>query len=116
MTDFYALGNRARACRHFKWASGMWMLKAEARLSCKPGWAQTPAFDVYFPNELPCLRDTPTVAIILEQARFAHQKRLGVVYVNGAWTVCYFVGEARVDVATGNTEAEAVVAALEVAP
>ena len=116
MTDYYSLAKRARACRHFRWASGMWMVHAEARLSCKPGWAQTQAFEAYFPGELPCLRDTPTVALVLEQARFAHQQRLGVVYVNGAWTVCYFYGETRVDVATGETEAEAVVAALEVAP
>jgi hypothetical protein len=93
----------------------MWMLHAKARLSCKPGWAQTPAFDAYFPNELPCLRDTPTVALLLEQARFAHQKRLCSIHIHGRWLVCHFDGDTRVDVAEGSSEAEAVVAALEVA-
>jgi len=114
MIDNIELGKRAVACRHFQWRSGMWLYFAEARLSCKPGWQSTSAFRVMYGSDIPRLDDTGTRAMLLEAVRDAFEKPLSTIYTNGQWVVG-MVNPERTIIATGATEAEAVVAALEAA-
>jgi len=110
------LGKRAVACRHFRWQSGMWLWLADARLNCKQGWESTPAFRAMYGDDIPRLDDTGTRAMLLDTVRGAFDRPLSTIYLNGQWVVGSITPAGLDIVATGETEAEAVVAALEAVP
>lgn len=109
----FDLGKRAVACRHFRWASGMYLWRANVRLSCKPGWESSSAFRAMYGDDIPALSDIGTRAMLLDIVRGAFERPLSAIYLNGEWVVATLGIEGLDVVATGKTEAEAVVAALE---
>ena len=127
-TDMIALGRRAAACREWRWMSGMLMILdpslpwdqrrvmrysedvraalGDDRLSPR-AWADGTA-------PVPDLHDPATLGCILALVRrvYAHEGDAYTYPASGGWHV---IVRGRV-VATGDIEAEALVAALEGAP
>jgi hypothetical protein len=121
-----AIGRRAVACKDWRWMSGMataeghrvvlvdddvlWMVYNEEG-KCKPGCVE---------DFVPDLSDPATMGGLLALVREAWGD--DEAYANpwhdedGGWTVCVGEEDRSVNVSEGDTEAEALVFALEDAP
>jgi len=124
---FEELGRRAVACRHWRWMSGMKLI-VPSKHDGATGYTVRLQQDGYVPNpnEHPDLADPATLGCLLALVREVFNLPLYVelnphgtpkarlCYVEG-----YYVGIKKlvaVEGCSGNTEAEALVAALEAAP
>lgn len=111
-----ALGRRAVACKHWQWMPGMAVLGGFAGVdrlvTDKFGMVHVPDADA---GVVPDLSDPATRGAVLALVRGAYADRsFGVRCVAGLW---YEESTTRALVARGSeTEAEALVAALEAAP
>ncbi len=115
------LGRRAAACPRWRWLPGMAILGSKGRRVVVLGLSGAPEATsgmnsrAIEPDELPDLSSPATRGAVLALAREAHGDPSFVVRcVAGLW---YEEGNRRALVARGSeTEAEALVTALEVAP
>ncbi len=116
MTDeMIALGRRAVACRGFRWMPGMRTVRDDGHgfhIGC------TVAASKIKPEWLPDLSDPATAGALLALVREAHGDPVLFARLRGArvrpdWMVSWNGSDV---IATGATEAEALVAALESAP
>jgi len=96
-----ALARRAVACKGWRWMRGMYS-----------AWDTTEA--------LPDLTDPATLGCLLALVREAWDDDEAYAIPwhdeDGGWTICVREAERSINVSEGNTEAEALVAALEDAP
>lgn len=114
------LEQRAVACRHWRWMPGM-LVAYDERLGGR--WhtrmiGNTPSSALLNANPLPDLTDPATMGCLLALVREAygkpgiHARRMG----DDIWGVYLDPWSKRRPLAVQNTEAEALVAALEAAP
>ena len=119
--ELEALGRRAAACPRWRWTPGMTILGSKGRrvvvigLSGAPEATSGMTSRAIGPDELPDLSSPATLGCLLALARDAYGDPSFVVRcVAGLW---YEESNRRALVARGSdTEAEALVAALEAAP
>jgi hypothetical protein len=121
MSDFYELGKRAVACKHWRWMPGMLLFPHVENCEC--------CEDKSFPRraarvpsvfttdvDMPDLSDPATLGCLLALVRQAWGVERACVWWNShdnAWVADV---RPRNAVFVRNTEAEALVAALEAAP
>jgi len=113
MTDeMIALARRAVACRGWRWIPGM-KLTTGLRLTESLVW-------LTYPVDLPDLTDPATLGCLLALVREAwgDDEAYAIPWhdEDGGWTVCVHEEDRSVSVSEGDTETEALVAALELAP
>ena len=106
-----ALAHRAVACKGWRWMDGM--LTDE-------GWRVRPSDLPLGCVALPDLTDPATLGCLLALVREAWDDDEAYAIPwhdeDGGWTICVREAERSINVSEGNTEAEALVAALEDAP
>ena len=114
MTDeMIALSSRAVVCPKWRWMPGMLAYFAHdgryTRVSMPDAWGSSTAVpDLSDPATLGCL-----LALVREAHRAPHSARFRGARVHPDWVVSWDGSDV---IATGATEAEALVAALESAP
>lgn len=117
------LGRRAVACKHWRWMPGMlvgeWVIDGACPHQWANGnpWRQERNNIIILPDELPDLSDPATLGCLLHLVREAWGRdayiEVNKYERNGGRYLC----DTQVGIAfPGQTEAEALVAALEAAP
>jgi len=106
MTDMTELGRRAVACKHWRWMPGM-LTPWSTHIDFVDDDGRVPNG---YKGMLPDLTDPATLGCLLALVRERYRKGTSVIMDGDGRYYVMFVG---IPIASGDTEAEALVAALE---